>query len=223
MRRIKKFEAPLCHTYWLNVSALTPNILYKDMETHHNHFLKKMFLREQGFLCAYTGQEIDFDNCHIEHIKPQKVCIRERGKNKEPREDVDCKNMIACFPSGSKTKSCKYGAILNHGDTWHSGSFVSPLDLDCESKFTFLITGKVEATNADSKAQATISRLNLNEGELLDLRKDAILGILGMKPGMTPITSEEAQIILEDIEKPINGKLPAFVFALKQALGEYVL
>ncbi|MBE3868087.1 TIGR02646 family protein [Vibrio parahaemolyticus] len=105
--------------------------------------LKTQLIIEQGYLCAYTGRRIDNTSCHVEHLKPQTSC--------EGWEDVEYRNMVACFPENGGDTSHGYGAPIKAG-WWNEREFVSPLTEECERRFAFVWSGKIKANPADNEA-----------------------------------------------------------------------
>ena len=194
-----------------------------DLPTDVRRALLDHLLREQGFLCCYTGISIDKDDSHVEHFKPYSLC-RKEGKY----EDVSYLNLLAAYPGNdyknedSRSKKCPFGAPEKN-DWYDPINFVSPLNNDCEARFRFDDYGKVEATNnLDIAAQTTIEKLVLNHGRLKDLRKAAI------DEALFPIDIELDESELRAIAdgaysvKSEDGKFPGFCFVIEQVAKQLI-
>jgi uncharacterized protein (TIGR02646 family) len=209
MRYIQKQNPPRLFTEWIQKNKhdinFGYNLLRKDTEVIQS--LSDILLKEQYYLCAYTGLRLDDSNFHIEHLKPQQHC--ERG------EDVDYKNLVACYPGPNRTNKLPYGA--HKKDNWPSPEeeriFITPLNPVCESKFQFTKDGKVNGV--DYSANMTIEKLALNHYELENLRKSSLTPLLKLK-------RDEAAKRLSKMYIPSNGKLEDFCFAKKQVLEKQI-
>lgn len=217
MRWIQKKAEPHELTNWRLKNQTGVNFNYALMRKDHDvtQAVTRSLLKEQGWLCAYTGLGITEDRCHIEHVNPQRHCSR--------GEDVDYHNLVTCYPEPNAQIECPYGA--RRKGNWPAPNerslFVSPLEASCESRFHFNYNGKVKPTNdTDDPARTTIERLKLDHPELVELRKNAIRGTL--QPTNKLLTRDKAMRLLAKYEAPMAGKLPAFQFVLKQALRNHI-
>ncbi len=187
-------------------------------------------LAEQGGICAYTGHQIsivpadpqsgaDRDvNFHIEHLTPQTFC--------EYGQDADYQNLVACWPRPNCGFEPEYGA--RRKDKWPSPPerelFVSPLRLDCSSRFKFNHRGEIATAQTDDvPAETTIKKLGLDHHSLNDLRRNAIRGALN--PASRQIRLTEARKLLAHMQQSaaqlnagISTKLLPFCFAIEPAL-----
>ena len=194
------------------------NHSYGDLRgTCAHKSLKVNLLKEQGYLCAYTGQKINGDLSHIEHLKPQSQC----GE----WEDVDYRNLVACFPKNGGDISHGYGAPVK-ADWWDEQLFVSPLSDDCECRFRFTFHGKIcPTTEGDEGAKTTIEELRLDNEKLRGLRESRIGAFFGWshRTSTKPLSVEDANTMLKNIEQAdANGQLTEFCFVLKQLLPRYI-
>ena len=217
MRRIVKTHPPQSLKDWCKENK-NLNHAYNDMlgsEAHKE--LKARLLQEQGYICAYTGRFIEDKNSHIEHLKPRKECA--------DWEDVDYKNLVACFPADGGDTSHGYGAPSKHG-WWDEALFVSPLSKDCERKFKFAWSGHVRPNPDDHQgAKKTIDILGLDEEKLRQIRKSCINGFFGfgLRTQSRPLSIDDAKKLLANIEKfDGKGRLREFCFVLKQLLPKYI-
>ena len=258
MKKISKTYPPTEYLQWLKSQEQLgeKDKLYfnYDMGIERDPFdaLKKKLIEEQGYLCAYTGMEISPDiknidgqitkigTFHIEHLKPRTLC-KEEQKDKKTiiSEDLDYRNMVACYPKDESDTSCSFGAKLKD-DWWNEEEFVSPCQDDCERRFTFSWKGNVSPTlDTDYAAKKTIEILGLNKssksssqqnnqtGEYLihDQRRDVIEAYfrIGTNSKTKMLTKKEAESLLRGIyKKDVNGHLQEFCFVLKQLLERHI-
>lgn len=217
MRRITKTNPPLELNTWLEENK-EYNHGYKDiLGTKAHQMLKEKLLKEQGWLCAYTGKKIENETSHVEHLKPQTTC--------EEWEDVEYRNVVACFPADGGDTSHGYGAPIK-GGWWDEENFISPLADDCERRFKFSWAGHISPNPDDhAAAKKTIAVLQLDEKSLQLLRKSRIDGFFGFGPRTRakPLSIADAQRALENIDRlDHDGRLREFCFVLKQLLPKYI-
>ena len=216
MRWIRKLPEPDALTEWRARSSSDPNLGYRLLRSSQAvvRTVTDALLREQGWLCAYTGIRIDTDTCHIEHLKAQTHC--------SPKETVAYSNMVACYPSPNPKRKTPYGA--EQKDAWPSPSeqhlFVSPLDQTCEKRFVFNLRGKMEArANDDRAAKTTIEKIGLDHGALVAFRKAAIQGTLGRSNNLS---LKDARRRLNSLHSHQEGRREPFCFVLVQALRKHI-
>lgn len=178
---------------------------------------------EQGGICAYTGQRIGLTpesavpqhprmvDFHIEHLTPQAHCSY--------GQDTDYTNMVACWPRPNCGFEPAYGARKK--GSWPSLpeqlQFISPLRVDCSTRFAFNRRGEISAAKqGDTAAQATI-----------ELRRAAIRGVLN--PAARPIRLTDARRLLQriqrdmdDVNRGVSIQLLPFCFAVQPALEREV-
>lgn len=215
MRLIRKTFPPPSLRAWTKVNQTLASFNYSGLTAEVMVDLKEALLKEQGFLCAYTGQQISFESSHIEHLKPQNKC--------EVGEDVAYRNMVACFPTSGGDVSHGYGAPVKAG-WWDPALFVSPLTDECERRFQYVWSGNIHPSPEDDlAAKETISQLGLAADKLVGLRLAAIRGFFGYAPKRKPISQDEAGQLLRRIDDlDHSGKLRPFCFVIKQLLLRYV-
>lgn len=217
MRRITKTHPPQELNAWSEANREI-NHTYRDLRgTEAHDALKSKLLQEQGWLCAYTGRSIDNHSSHVEHVKPQCKCVE--------WEDVEYRNVVACFPADGGDVSHGYGAPVK-ANWWDEQRFVSPLSEDCERRFRFVWSGHVHPNPDDNEcAKNTIKALALDVESLRQLRKARIAGFFGFGPKTRtrPLSVEGARTALDNIERrDSNGRLQEFCFVLKQLLPKYI-
>lgn len=217
MRRISKTHPPQELTEWRDANQEF-NHTYRDLlGTEAHGALKSKLLEEQGWLCAYTGRLIDKGSSHVEHVKPQCECSE--------WEDVEYRNVVACFPADGGDTSHGYGAPVK-ASWWDEQRFVSPLSVGCERHFRFVWSGHVYPSPDEHEgATATIAALQLDADLLRKLRKARIDGFFGFGPKSRarPLTIADARTALANIEsRDTKGRLREFCFVLKQLLPKYI-
>jgi uncharacterized protein (TIGR02646 family) len=217
MRRIVKTNAPPELAKWA-ADNRELNHQYADLAgTEVHRKLKEKLLSEQGRLCAYTGRGINTDSSHVEHLKPQTACAE--------WEDVEYRNVVACFPADGGDVTHGYGAPLK-GGWWVAQEFISPLADDCERRFVFSWSGHVHPNPEDHPAaRMTIAKLGLDNDGLKDLRHAHIRGFfgLGARTRGRALSVAQAETALRQIDEVDgNGRLVEFCFVLKQLLPRYI-
>jgi len=215
MRWIKKKREPRKLVEWRSRYRGDINFGYSLLRGSHDviEVINRSLLNEQGHLCAYTGRRIRVGNFHIEHLNAQEHC--------QNGEDIAYDNIVACYPEPNHPDEVQYGARKKgswpHPDQRHL--FLSPLDRTCEKRFTFNLRGKVSAIEEDEASLATISQLNLNDVELIQMRKEAINGVLGIEHNLR---LSDARKRLKSLEQATGDVLEPFCFVLLQALRKHI-
>lgn len=210
MRWIRKQTEPRSLLQWRLANRNCPNFDYDNLPCKPE--ILRSLLEEQGWLCAYTGLQIDENHSHIEHLKAQAHC--------QAGEDVDYTNIVACYPAPN-TGEAPFGAHQKRD--WPAPGnqhlFVSPLDPGCEAKFNFNYRGEVLPRNENEAARQTIKKLKLNHSELEAKRRSAIKGTL--QPRGQYLNREQTRRLLASYSNQ-SGRLPPFIFALKCALQNHL-
>ena len=162
MKRIDKDSEPTSFTKWkLNNNNCRwsdfscPQSQYKDVYLS----LRKELIKQQEKMCCYCEialtEEID---AHIEHLKDQ---------HNHQNDKYNFNNLFA---------SCQHNDSCGHKKgTGFFNEMVSPLDNNCQCRFTYTGAGKVIPQDEnDNFANATIELLGLNCKRLKDRRKNLI-------------------------------------------------
>ena len=250
MRAIRKRAAPAALDEWRrerqeqNDPVLHP-FNYASMRRNKTVLtqVENGLFSEQGGLCAYTGRQIVREErwgagFHIEHLNAQDHCQDGGG------EDCEYTNMVACWPAPNQRQNIEYGAVQKKN--WplpeERDQFVSPLQEDCGSRFSFIErkdppredrvskwSNWVEAaTPQDTSAVETIAHLKLNHPELRDLRWDAVFAALNPNDAgfltleqLTLLATGYAQAEA-DLEEGNDRILQPFCFAVRQALDRHI-
>lgn len=220
MKYIEKLAEPYELLQWKSESPYYQGRFltcsYGTIGGERKRIVKKALLIDQGWLCCYTGQRLDAsnDHSHIEHLKPQSICLVERRS-----EDIDYKNLFAAY-GGETSNNCPYGAKVR--GNWYGGddpnNFVKPNELRCKSAFVFDRKGEIKSAQGrrgNNPAHLTIERLRLNHPELKDLRKAAIDAVL-FDPNF-PLEMDDIRLIANGAysQKNVDGMFPEFCFAVE--------
>lgn len=211
MRWIEKRPEPKELAEWRSRYQNDLNFGYALMRLDHDvaNAVTQSLIAEQGWICAYTGQRIERDSCHIEHINAQTHCAR--------GEDVSYSNLAACYPAPN-TGEALYGAHQKRD--WPAPTerylFVSPLHRGCEDRFRFNLRGKVSTREGDTAARTTVQKLKLDHKTLTALRREAIQSTLKDLP------IDKARQRLRYLEQKTTDRLEPYCFALKQALHKHI-
>lgn len=225
MRQIQKNDTPPQYlTDWIcRQQSVGHGIKYKNFD--YTTRLRRDLMKEQYYLCAYTGERLDDSNSHIEHLKPRSECKREvenqgRSYGDISGDDLDYHNMVAAL---TVEGSPQYGAD-EKGD-WHVPSlFVSPLHSDCEESFRFNTEGKImrhpQAPRPEA-VQKTIEQLRLDDANLTEDREGTILGLIFKEDADELLPTPILELIYRGLKQPDDdGKLNRFSFVVVSVLED---
>ncbi|MDX2254175.1 MAG: retron system putative HNH endonuclease [Pseudanabaenaceae cyanobacterium bins.39] len=184
MRYIKKGQEPTSFTEWKSQENDNWQPTYSDLRGQIKADVHDALLKEQGYTCCYCGMKINIDISHIEHLQPQNEKDPEKAKNLELA--IDFSNLLASCGFSEKYKISdpeqKYETVLHclqHCGCKRGNNLlsVSPLQVDCADFFRYTGSGEIRPTEDFDKKQAaleTIHILNLNYGNLVAMREEAI-------------------------------------------------
>jgi uncharacterized protein (TIGR02646 family) len=219
MKRVLKGAEPAELRRWKEDNLNVPqNLTYGALGGAVNRAIRQRMILEQGYLCAYTMVRIDsIDDSHVEHIVPQ---------SQQPishERDIDYQNMLACYPGRAPDPRrfnvrYPYGARCKNGAPVDEANFVSPLQENVESRFTYAANGTVGADGNDIPALNSIKLLRLNHGILNDLRRAAIDERVFAEPLSAQDVAELADVAMM---ADSTGKLPEFCLAISQTAKWY--
>ncbi len=183
--------------------------------------LKETLLSEQGHICAFCMNRLYNDSkCTIDHLIPKTQDLR--------TYTFDYLNLLAVC---SGTVGLENDTIKDDKgrqvkpDKRHCNNKkddkpvdITPLQDDCESKFTF--TNKGEIFGLNDIANKTIAVLGLDSSILVKARNDAIFKFLYPYPQnkMLQINTEDIQQELANIKILKDGKYQPFCVAIEQIL-----
>lgn len=233
MRRIVKNQTPEClQTFIEGQLAIEPepvNVTYACFPRKSD--LLAILTAEQFGLCGYTGVPVDertsnlkspsnqatFRN-HIEHLKCQATCRQEltdsgREFGRDLCDDLNYLNMIAAVEVRG-AESEHFGAVKKKNNALP----VLPTQEKCDEYFKFReVDGGIEGLNDD--AEQSIRVLDLDHDTLKGWRKSAI--DVWLDPQVIQ-TREDFEKVAQAMEKPIEGKLPEYAFAMASIAREYL-
>jgi uncharacterized protein (TIGR02646 family) len=225
MTRIVKGPEPQELRNWREANAEIPQNLIYERGGWPTAAVKRQMLEEQGYLCAYTMQQIQAeDDCHIEHVVPQSQ------PNQPQFLDSDYNNLLACFPGNRLPAPADlnapvwnpkypYGAQKKAETQVSDNNFVSPLREDVERRFNYDPDGSIKAAPGDNAAESSIRILRLDHDQLVELRKAAVdYWVLDDMD----LTIEGAEVLSATIlEIDSKGRLPAFCLVVSQVASWY--
>lgn len=242
----KQPQQPVCMTEFIQqqMRARPSEDDWQAFPVDYGHFthtreLKEILLKEQGFICPYTGFPLDdkrlnlkqprhqkppkdkhWYTAHIEHLKPQAQCqaelvAQDKTPGKDPGEDLDYHNLIAAVLVSGSPSTEYFGAVCHRGDQRLP---VLPTQADCEAKFIFDENGGI--SGRDAEANEVIDTLKLHHPTLNDLRMGAIEGFLPLldendQPLDEFATRAHFLDVIRVMEQMDYGKYEEFCFAIK--------
>jgi len=179
MRHIAKGPEPAALRDWKAQANEDWQPSWATLQNPEKQAVRQALLAEQGYLCAYCCQGVEYETSHIDHVEP--------GRSPGNPRALDYANMVASCP-GEPEEGEDYAAdtrrppeLIHCGHAkgeWHDPArFVDPRDPACERAFTFTTTGRIrdaDTAPAPEAAQETINRLNLDCNPLGRQRKAAI-------------------------------------------------
>lgn len=202
MKYILKKSEPESFTDWKSAKGRE----YNDLINPIKGDVKKSLLVEQGYICCYCESKISKENSHIEHLKA-------KDKDKFPELQLDYNNIL-----------CSCQKQLSKSEPRHCGNSkvndiisITPLDINCESKFKYNGNGTIEPT--DKASEETISILKLDIDKLNALRNKAIEPFIIDPITFEAISLEESKLFAEDYLKQKNGKFGEFYTTIKYLFG----
>ncbi|MBS0368065.1 MAG: hypothetical protein JSS57_02575 [Proteobacteria bacterium] len=233
MRKITKSQPPECLQSFIDGQlAIEPeplNVTYKDFRAKAE--LLSILTSEQFGLCGYTGVPVDerithlksptnqatFRN-HIEHLKSQATCKSElldsgRVYGRDLGDDLNYFNMIAAVEVRG-VESEHFGAVKKKDLSLR----VLPTQEKCDEHFRFReVDGGIDGLSEDAKE--SIAVLQLDHKTLDGWRKSAI--DTWLDPEVIQ-TREDFEGVIQELEKPIDGKLPEFAFVIGAVAKGYI-
>jgi uncharacterized protein (TIGR02646 family) len=207
MRHIQKTEEPQSFTEWKAIESQTPNCTYENLKNPQKRYLHEALLQEQGYLCCYCKMQIERQDSHIEHVKPQ---------NPYTELSLDYFNMLASC-QGENTPPLKKSIHCGQ-KKGNELLTISPLDLNCTEFFRYTEAGEIvpDQHRNDEAAKNAIDILGLNIDKLIRLRKSAIDGL-----DTNSLTQAEVQQFIQGIKKlNANGQNDEFFSAMLYVLGQ---
>lgn len=216
MRRIIKAPSePVEFSNWKNE---THRPKFENIPTYVKKKLREALSREQKNVCCYCGINLEGINSHVEHVIPQAT-----GTLRLNYGNVH----LSC--NGDNPQELRLG----EGDGTYCGSAkgdssiaVTPTQTNCESRFTYLMDGRVlPAQSNDLDAKSTIDTLKLNNQILIDMRQEVIgtwvMSILENDSDQVTKTKELNEVLLI-LDKEHNNGLTSYAFQVKQVIYDLI-
>ncbi|MFA1026710.1 MULTISPECIES: retron system putative HNH endonuclease [Pseudomonas syringae group] len=168
MRRVIKGTEPVSFTEWKASANEDWTPTYPTLQNPQKRDLHNRLLQEQNFSCCYCGREIELDSSHIEHFRPQEHYL--------PLA-LEYSNLHAsCLRETAPGNPLHCGHYK--GNWFDEDLHISPTEDDCEQRFRYLLTGKIQSTShTDLPATTMIEKLALDIAYLTKRRQEAISGV----------------------------------------------
>jgi uncharacterized protein (TIGR02646 family) len=224
MRYIQKGQEPQSFANWKAQEDDNWKPTYADLRGQIKSDIHDSLLKEQGYTCCYCGMRIAKNISHIEHLQPQNEKAPEIPKDNALA--IDYANLlVSCgFSENSKMSDQNYKNVLHclHHCGCKRGNeslAVTPLQTDCAEFFRYTGAGEMRPMADSDKKQAAfeaIQTLNLNHGNLMAARREAIDGVL---QGLEELTKSDIEMLIQSYEQPNQQ---AFSFAIAYTLRQYL-
>ena len=180
MKRSYKGEAPQSFQDWIRTEEEVYNEkpAFDALRAPEKNELRRVLLKEQGFLCAYCGRSLasDFSDSHVDHFWPQAAFD---GRTHPNDRRLDHGNLFqSCGPASLPGMLSKFPHSTcgdAKSDWYDEQSFVIPSDEGCEERFAYDASGRIGAKNgSDGGAWNMIGALELDHPALRNERKKVI-------------------------------------------------
>ncbi len=208
MKYVEKRHEPEAFTQWKDLANEDWQPTYGDLSGDLKASVKGTLMQEQGYLCCYCERRVAEGDSHIEHFKPQS----------DPTVDpLDYGNFLCSCQNQTRKGEPRHCGNLK-GNWFDSGLLVSPLDPDCENRFSFEGDGLIKpAVMNDLSARETITRLGLDLPKLNELRAGAIDPFLD-----DSLTHDElGQFVSGYLTMGADGRFGEFWTTIKYLFGDY--
>ncbi len=205
MKFIQKGPEPQQLVNWKSLANDDWQPEYGSMGGQLKTIVKKSLMQEQGYICCYCERRLDLDDSHIEHFNPQ---------SDGEVDPLDYSNMLCSCQNRLKKGEPRHCGNLK--DDWFDFDLlISPLDPECETKFSFIADGRIKPLEPDAAADKTIEKLGLDKPKLNDLRKKAI------EPFVDDVLNEdELKVFVTEYLKPgPDGTFDEFYMTIKSLFG----
>lgn len=209
MKHVEKHHEPEAFTQWKALANEDWQPTYDDLSGNPKASVKRSLMQEQGYLCCYCERRLTDTDSHIEHFQPQS----------DPAVDpLDYGNLLCSCQNQIKKGEPRHCGNLK-GDWYDPELLISPLDPDCESRFSFEGDGLIRpASMHDQAARETITRLGLDIPKLNDLRASVIDPFLEEN-----LTQDELRRFISGYLSPgDDGRFGEFWTTIKYLFGDFV-
>jgi uncharacterized protein (TIGR02646 family) len=230
MKRIIKTSSPSEFETWKIRNKFTKDDLLNEDNTQKQAIIwhkftknrkvrkavKQSLLIEQGFICCYCQQHIEFDeNTTIEHFV---------ARENDVTLMFEYDNIIACCDGGQKQRTEQKIEVIPKYCGHEKASktiVINPLDENCEAHFAYSFNPdslEVSIEGLSENGQDTIEKLNLDTPKLRTLRGETVAGFIFDENG-NYISDEDVNILASQIKsRKQNNHFEPFCVVL-----EYVL
>jgi uncharacterized protein (TIGR02646 family) len=222
MKYIEKGSGPKELSEWFNADPLDEkgnkifdekgskiNRRYGQIPADIRAKVIEALLKEQGYICCYTGIRISEVNMHVEHLKPQSI-----SKQNGDHDDIAYSNMLAAYPRGG----CQFGARARE-DWYDLENFIHPLNRLCETVFKFDLEGCIHPVadiDNDSPAKRTIAKLKLDHESIEEMRRQAIDEVFFPEDSILSEAKLRRIIDTGYSVRDSKGRYPHFCFIIEQ-------
>lgn len=168
MKYIKKHQEPRQFSAWKADQRRSRRLSWNRFRSPLKAEVHRSLLREQGYICCYCESRVQVNDSHIEHFRPRSTY---------PDLALDYENLhCSCLQDlePSQPRHCGH-----EKGSWFDERLISPLQSDCEKRFSFTPRGEIYArSSSDLAAQMTIRKLSLDSRKLDRLRRAAVNALL---------------------------------------------
>ncbi len=168
---IEKGLEPLSFSEWKSLANSDWTPTFDSLRNPQKAELIQSLLREQHGICCYCEQSISEKTLHIEHLVPQSV---------DATKALEYRNMAcSCIRNTPQNTNLHCG---HKRENWYDSDYISPLEEDCESHFSFSWDGTIRPNDCtDNRAVNMIQHLALNHVVLNEKRKAALDPIIDLQ------------------------------------------
>ena len=199
MKRIVKSQEPHDFVRWKKQDKMAHRPNWNRVPQEIKQSLHESLMQEQGFICCYCESSIATTDSHVEHFHP-----RERFRDLQlDYINLHCSCQQELVPG--EPRHCGH----RKGSWFDCNSLVSPLDVDCETRFRFTANGDILPRENDPAAQTTIEKLGLNVPKLNALRAAAIDRLIDLSRAD----------VLKLLRKGADGRFLEFHTTINQVLA----
>ena len=180
MKRSHKGALPQSVKDWIRSEKeiYNENPAFDALRAPEKDELRRVLMREQGFLCAYCGRSLasNFSDSHVDHFWPQAVFD---GRTHQDDRRLEHGNLFqSCGPASLPGMLMKFPHSTcgdAKGDWYDEERFVIPSDERCEERFVYDASGRIGAKDgSDWGAWNMIEALKLDHAALRNERKRVI-------------------------------------------------
>ncbi|RUU97104.1 TIGR02646 family protein [Mesorhizobium sp. M6A.T.Cr.TU.017.01.1.1] len=206
MKFVEKREEPDEFVSWKEKANDDWTPTYGILAGPPKQAVHQALLAEQGWICCYCESQIDENDSHIEHLRPQS----------DPTVDaLDFSNMLcSCQRDTRKGEPLHCGNAK--GDWYDADLFVVPIDPACEERFEYTGDGRILPSQQAAVAAAeTIDKL------ALDIRKLNARRVEAMAPFLDEDLAEDElrRFVTGYLAKGQDGRFNPFWTTIRHMFG----